>query len=96
MPDSFIFETWGPERGTDYAMEKVYNIIDSRYRKGLPMILTTNLSLDEMKREVDVRYSRIYDRIFENCYPMQFTGPSWRKTEASRRFKDMEKLLEED
>ena len=49
-----------------------------------------------MKREVDVRYSRIYDRIFENCYPMQFTGPSWRKTEASRRFKDMEKLLEED
>ena len=91
-----IFDDLGAERGTDYAMEKVYNIIDSRYRKGLPMILTTNLSLDEMKREVDVRYSRIYDRIFENCYPMQFTGPSWRKTEASRRFKDMEKLLEED
>ena len=91
-----IFDDLGAERGTDYALEKVYNIIDSRYRKGLPMILTTNLSLDEMKREVDVRYSRIYDRIFENCYPMQFTGPSWRKVEASRRFKDMEKLLEED
>lgn len=91
-----IFDDLGAERGTDYALEKVYNIIDSRYRKGLPMILTTNLSLDEMKREVDVRYSRIYDRIFENCYPMQFTGPSWRKVEANRRFKDMEKLLEED
>ena len=91
-----IFDDLGAERGTDYALEKVYNIIDSRYRKGLPMVLTTNLSLDEMKREVDVRYSRIYDRIFENCYPMQFTGPSWRKVEASRRFKDMEKLLEED
>ena len=91
-----IIDDLGAERSTDYALEKVYNIIDSRYRKGLPMILTTNLSLDEMKREVDVRYSRIYDRIFENCYPMQFTGPSWRKTEASRRFKDMEKLLEED
>lgn len=91
-----IFDDLGAERGTDYALEKVYNIIDSRYRKSLPMILTTNLSIEEMKRDMDIRYSRIYDRIFEICYPMQFTGPSWRKTEASRRFDEMKKLLEED
>ena len=91
-----IFDDLGAERGTDYALEKVYNIIDSRYRKGLPMILTTNLTIEEMKRDMDTRYSRIYDRIFEICYPMQFTGPSWRKTEASRRFDEMKKLLEED
>lgn len=91
-----IFDDLGAERGTDYALEKVYNIIDSRYRKKLPVILTTNLSLDDMKGEVDVRYSRIYDRVFELCYPMQFTGPSWRKREASKRFDEMEKLLEDD
>ena len=91
-----IFADLGAERGTDYALEKVYNIIDSRYRKSLPMILTTNLTIEEMKRDMDIRYSRIYDRIFEICYPMQFTGPSWRKTEASRRFDEMKKLLEED
>ena len=91
-----IFDDLGAERGTDYALEKVYNIIDSRYRKSLPMILTTNLTIEEMKRDMDTRYSRIYDRIFEICYPMQFTGPSWRKTEASRRFDEMKKLLEED
>lgn len=91
-----IFDDLGAERGTDYALEKVYNIIDSRYRKSLPMILTTNLTIEEMKRDMDIRYSRIYDRVFEICYPMQFTGPSWRKTEASRRFDEMKKLLEED
>ena len=91
-----IFDDLGAERSTDYALEKVYNIIDSRYRKKLPMILTTNLTIDEMKQEDDIRYSRIYDRIFELCYPMQFTGPSWRKREASRRFSEMEKLLEDD
>lgn len=91
-----IFDDLGAERGTDYALEKVYNIIDSRYRKKLPMILTTNLTLDEMKGELDIRYRRIYDRIFEICYPMQFTGPSWRKREASRRFDEMKKLLEEE
>lgn len=91
-----IFDDLGAERGTDYALEKIYNIIDSRYRKKLPMILTTNLTLDEMKGELDIRYRRIYDRIFEVCYPMQFTGPSWRKREASRRFEEMQKLLEEE
>lgn len=89
-----IFDDLGAERGTDYSLEKVYNIVDSRYRKKLPMILTTNLTMNEMKQEQDIRYSRIYDRIFEVCYPMQFTGPSWRKKEAARRFKDMEAFLE--
>lgn len=91
-----IFDDLGAERSTDYALEKVYNIIDDRYRQKLPMILTTNLTLDEMKQETDIRYSRIYDRIFETCYPMQFTGPSWRKVEASKRFTEMEKFLNED
>ncbi len=88
-----IFDDLGAERGTDYALEKVYNIVDSRYRKNLPMILTTNLTIEDMKSEVDMRYRRIYDRVFETCYPMQFTGPSWRMKEASRRYKDMEELL---
>lgn len=88
-----IFDDLGAERGTDYALEKVYNIVDSRYRKNLPMILTTNLTIEDMKSEVDMRYRRIYDRVFETCYPMQFTGPSWRMKEALRRYKDMEELL---
>lgn len=88
-----IFDDLGAERGTDYTLEKIYNIVDSRYRKRLPMILTTNLTLPQMKEEMDDRYRRIYDRIIEVCYPMQFTGPSWRKKEASRRFKDMAAFL---
>ena len=88
-----IFDDLGAERGTDYSLEKVYNIVDSRYRKKLPMILTTNLTINDMKNEADIRYGRIYDRIFEVCYPMQFTGPSWRRKEASRRFEDMKALL---
>ena len=89
-----IIDDLGAERGTDFALEQVYNIVDSRYRAKRPMILTTNLSFDQMKDATDIRYSRIYDRIFEMCYPMQFSGPSWRKVEASKRFKDMESLLE--
>lgn len=91
-----IIDDLGAERSTDFALEKVYNIIDSRYRARLPMILTTNLSLEEMKQVTDIRYSRIYDRIFEVCYPVKFTGASFRKVEANRRYREMKNFLEGD
>lgn len=88
-----IFDDLGAERNTDYALEKIYNIVDSRYRRQKPMIFTTNLAVAEMQEETDIRYSRIYDRVFEVCYPMQFIGQSWRMKTASRRFDEMEQLL---
>ena len=89
-----IIDDLGAERSTDFALEKVYDIVDSRYRAKLPIILTTNLSMTEMKESADIRYTRIYDRIFEMCYPMNFTGRSWRKAEAARRFDEMKNFLE--
>lgn len=89
-----IIDDLGAERSTDYALEKVYDIVDSRYRAKLPIILTTNLSMTELKESTDIRYTRIYDRIFEMCYPMQFKGQSWRKAEAARRFDAMKSFLE--
>lgn len=89
-----VFDDLGAERDTGYALEKVYSIVDSRSRRRLPMIFTTNLTLEEMKAETDVRYRRIYDRIFETCYPMQFTGNSWRMKEAAKRYSDMEAFME--
>lgn len=91
-----IFDDLGAERDTSYALEKVYNIVDSRYRSGLPMILTTNLSLQEMQEETDIQYARIYDRIFEVCYPMQFTGDSFRRQAAFSKFSEMGKFFEDE
>lgn len=88
-----IFDDLGAERGTDYALEKVYEIVDGRYRQSLPMIFTTNLSLDQMKTEMDIRYNRIYDRIIENCFPVEFRGASWRKAQAGQRHAEMRRLL---
>ena len=90
-----IIDDLGAERSTEFALEKVYNIVDSRYRARLPMILTTNLDLAAMKNVVDIRYSRIYDRIFEVCYPVKFTGSSFRKMEANKRFREMKAFLED-
>lgn len=89
-----IIDDLGTERNTDYALEKVYNIIDSRYRAGKPLILTTNMTVKEMQETQDIRYKRIYDRIFEMCFPVKVFGQSWREKVAEMRFDEMKKLME--
>ena len=89
-----IIDDLGAERNTDYALEKVYNVIDSRIRTDKPMILTTNLELSEMLQSTDIRYKRVYDRIFETCYPVEMPGKSFRQIEAAQRFDDMKELLQ--
>lgn len=89
-----IIDGLGTERNTDYALEKVYNVIDSRYRTGKPLILTTNLNLQDMQMTQDIRYQRIYDRIFEMCHPVMVNGTSWRINQAKERFNETKRLLE--
>lgn len=91
-----ILDDLGAERGTDYALEIVYNIIDTRYRSGKPMIVTTNLTMNEMQEENDIRLCRIYDRIFEVCFPVEFRGKSLRMKKAAKRYDDMAKLMEDE
>jgi len=90
-----VIDDLGAERGTDYALERVYEVIDSRYRSKKPIILTTNMQYKAMQECQDIRYVRIYDRIFEMCYPVKFTGKSWRKKDAVDRFGRMSELFAE-
>lgn len=90
-----IVDDLGTERETDYALEKVYNIIDSRVRANKPMIITSNLELNDMMECEDIRKKRIYDRILECCYPMYVGGKSFRMMKAAQRFDEMKNFLED-
>lgn len=94
--DLLILDDLGAERSTDYGLEKVYSVTDARYRSSKPVIYTTNLPLDTLKNGTDIRYARIYDRILERCFPVEFRGVSRRKREARRGFEEMTKLLIEE
>ena len=50
-------------------MEQMFTAIDSRYRSKKPLIVTTNLKLEEIKNLPDLAHARIYDRILERCAP---------------------------
>lgn len=92
--DLLILDDLGVERGTDYGYERVYAVTDARYRSGKPVIYTTNLTLDELKNSTDIRAARIYDRVLERCFPVEFRGVSRRKREARKGFEEMKRILD--
>ena len=81
------------ERGTDYGLEQVFHVIDSRYRSGKPLIVTTNLTLDELKNPTDTAHSRIYDRLLSMCVPIRFTGVNFRQESRKRKMETLKKLM---
>lgn len=82
------------ERDTSYGLEQLYNVIDSRYRSKKPLIVTTNLTLQELQNPEDTAHSRIYDRVLEMCVPIYFSGGSYRKETAQNKLEHLEKILD--
>ena len=62
-------------------------MINARYKSGQPLILTTNLTMQEMQNPQDLKHKRIYDRVLEMCMPVRFTGESVRKEIAAAKRK---------
>lgn len=88
-----IIDDLGAERKSEYMQEIVFNIIDARYRSGLPFIITTNLTAEEIRKPQEVGYARIYDRILERCFPIAVMGESRRNKEGKDSFADIKEKL---
>ncbi len=52
-----ILDDFGMERGTEYGLEQVYNVIDSRYISKKPLIATTNLTPEQLRNPEDVPHA---------------------------------------
>lgn len=81
-----ILDDVGAERDSSYASEQLYAVVDSRVRSCLPLIATTNMTLDEMKNPKTEAEARIYDRLLSMCaVRIPMTGPSRRTQQAEQR-----------
>ncbi|MCF0133152.1 MAG: ATP-binding protein [Blautia sp.] len=89
-----IIDDLGIERNSAYAMEMIYNIIDRRYCSKLPLIVTTNLTYQEMTApDLDLEHQRIYSRLFEMCIPICFDGEDMRAVEHREKKEELMQLL---
>lgn len=84
--DLLIIDDLGAERDSEYMWEKVMDVIDARYRAGLPLIVTTNLKPKDLYDPSDIRRQRVFSRLKEMCIFLEVNG-------ADRRSKKMQDKL---
>ena len=89
-----IIDDLGAERQSEFAQEIVFSVIDARYKSGKPTIITTNMTLDDMKNPKTMMCERIYDRIREMCMPVKFEGESRRVSERQAKMETAKALFE--
>lgn len=89
--DLVIIDDLGTEQKTEWSISRIYNIIDSRYRKNLPLIITTNIKMDMLKE----RYGdRTHDRIIEMCTPIYNEKATLRVERQQKKSKLLRSLVE--
>lgn len=88
-----ILDDLGTERDTAYMNEVVYTVIDSRAKAGLPTIVTTNLTAEELKSPVNLTNQRIFSRLLEMCIPVEMVGDDRRRDKLREDFGAYKDLL---
>ena len=91
--DLLVIDDMAVERNTEYVWEQVMTIIDARYRSGLPVVVTTNLTIGELADPADIRRQRVYSRLKEMCVPIEVTGADRRTRKMERNIMSAKSLL---
>ena len=84
-----VIDDFGVQRNTEWEMEMLYNLIDSRYVEERPTILTSNISVERFRtaseetgekaaRAKSIAHDRIASRIKEMCQVIFFELPDYR------------------
>lgn len=91
--DLLVIDDMAAERNTEYVWEQVMTIIDARYRSGLPLVVTTNLTIGELADPADIRRQRVYSRLKEMCVPIEVAGADRRTRKMERNIMSAKSLL---
>ena len=71
-----VLDDFGIQRGTDWEMEMLYELVDARYAEERFTVVTTNQDLDEIRK---LSHGRIYSRLVEMCYMIPMQGIDYRQ-----------------
>lgn len=88
-----VIDDLSAERNTEYVAGTVQMVVDARYTSGKPLIVTTNLTADELIRPAEIRDKRLFSRLYDMCVPYEVKGGDRRKKALVDTKAEMEALL---
>ena len=88
-----ILDDLSAESKSEYMQEIVFSVIDARYRAGLPLIVTTNLTGEELKHPAETMNQRTFSRLLEMCLPVEVAGNDRRRDRLKEDFAEFKDLL---
>lgn len=100
--DLVIIDDMGVENNTHWSRATMYQILDSRYRKKKPLMITSNLTMQQFKKRYDEDCpgwedgkGRTFDRVVnEICSPIENTSPSIRVKKGLKKTQILKEMLE--
>lgn len=88
-----ILDDLAAERDTQYMKEIIHKVINDRIASGLPMIITSNLTWQELANPAGMNDKRLFSRLIKACHLTQVKGDDLRKKEMVDTFAEMERML---
>ena len=70
-----FIDDMGTGKISDWTIEILYKIINTRYEKMLSTVVATNMTLAEIKEKID---ERLFSRIYEMCKGIKLSGKDYR------------------
>ncbi|MBD5129230.1 MAG: ATP-binding protein [Ruminococcaceae bacterium] len=80
--DLLIVDDFGAQSNTEHNLSLLFDVVDKRYKAKKPLVITSNLTADELKSPNNTQLKRIYSRVIEMCScpisPVVLTGEELR------------------
>ena len=73
-----VIDDFGVQRNTEWELEMLYNLVDTRYANRRFTIVTTNQDIENVK---DLAEGRLYSRFIEMCYIIRIKARDFREHE---------------
>lgn len=84
--DLLVLDDLAAERDTEFMNEIVFAIIDGRCKAHKPLIVTTNLSRNELLHPKSIEKQRIYSRLYEMTKLYEVKGEDRRRLRLFKKF----------
>lgn len=79
-----IIDDLGKEKLTEWSLQRLYEILNTRYENKMPVIITSNYTIEKLREKLTVNDNyetaeSIISRIYEMCQGLKVGGDDYRK-----------------